>query len=310
MMADRSNIEWTDCTDNIIVVEGHGWWCRKKNLLCKNCYAEALNDNSFFKGNHLPYSGKPPKLVLRCEMIARWSRQTKPRKHFVASMTDVMGEWVKRSWHFEMLDGMLAAPLQTFQILTKRGLVMLTSVKLWMIARGITAPPSHIWLGFSAGTQDTFDEEWQHVKHLAAMGWTIFVSCEPLLGQIILPKDFLALGRRAQVIVGGESGKKARPMHPEWARSLRDQCLGAGVSFFFKQWGEWLPVATPRMKWTIGDSKLLHIDGSIKDATWSDVMNSNGAVWAVQRVGKEIAGRVLDGRTWEEFPHRELLLEN
>ena len=85
------------------------------------------------------------------------------------------------------------------------------------------------------------------------------------------------------VIVGGESGSKARPMHPQWARDLRDQCAEAGVPFLFKQWGEWAPYGRGRL-----DSSLL-VDRSALDTPYI-------------KVGKKLAGRLLDGRTWDEVP--------
>jgi protein gp37 len=298
-----TNIEWTDVTDNIIVALIGGWWCRMKNLLCANCYAATINLNSFFGGNKLKYSGKPPELVLKREIIEGWKRQRKPRKHFVASMTDVFGEWVSRAWQFEFLDGMLAAPLQTFQLLTKRPAVMLKAVKYWMAARGIETPPHNIWLGFSAGTQETFDEAWPYMKQLAEMGCTVFVSLEPLIGPVTLPDDFLAFGKRVQVITGGESGKKkqkVRPSHPEWFMSLRDQCVAAGVPFFFKQWGEY---ASYTYGYLDADEILKHphmtidIDGRVLNDEDDDRRAS-----LMVRVGKKRAGRVLQGRTWSQFP--------
>jgi len=295
----ESNIEWTDVTDNIIVALIGGWWCRKFNKLCKYCYAAALNMNTFFGGNQLPYTGQPPQLKLRREIIASWARQRKPRKHFVASMTDVFGAWVERAWQFEFLDGMLAAPLQTFQVLTKRTKVMLKAVKFWMAARDIETPPQNIWLGFSAGDQKTFDEAWASMKELAARGWIVFASLEPLLGPIILPDDFLAYGARVQVITGGETGKGARPAHPDWFRALRYQCNSRGVPFFFKQWGSWSPEEGH------AEHALLSLDGrqlyrlDKKVTPWEH--DDDSAVW-VYRVGKRKAGRVLDGRTWSEFP--------
>ncbi len=288
----KSGIEWTDETDNIIVVKDGGWWCRKLSPGCDLCYAEETNDNAFFKGNHLPYTGKPPELHLRREMIARWQRQRVPRKHFVASMTDVFGEWVERAWQFEFLDGMLAAPLQTFQLLTKRAAVLLKAVKLWMAARGITTPPKNIWLGFTAENQKEFDRRWKYMKELAEMGWTVFVSCEPLLGRIVLPDDFLAFGSQVQVIAGGESGKHARPVHPDWIRGLRDQCLFFDVPFFFKQWGEWIHetqfTEESQREAALGAERYL----------WSELA---GDEWAF-RVGKKKAGRRLDGGIYSEFP--------
>ncbi|HEY3054377.1 MAG TPA: DUF5131 family protein, partial [Thermoanaerobaculia bacterium] len=123
-MAEHTAIEWTDVTDNIIVVKGGGWWCHKISPGCAHCYAARLNQNDFYGGNHLTYGGAPPELVLRDDVLNRWPRQTKPRKHFVSSMTDVAGEWVPRRWIFRYLDAMHASPRQTFQLLTKRGNVL------------------------------------------------------------------------------------------------------------------------------------------------------------------------------------------
>ena len=318
-MGADSNIQWTDDTDNIIVVEGGGWWCRMYNALCIFCYAALFNQNSFFGGNKLKYSGEPPKLILRRDIIDGWRRQRKARKHFVASMTDVFGEWVERAWQFEFLDGMLAAPLQTFQVLTKRAAVMLKSVKFWMAARGIERPPRNIWLGFSAGTQETFDEAWASMRPLAEMGWTVFVSLEPLIGPVRLPADFLAFGHRVQVITGGESGskkQKVRPAHPDWFRLLRDQCVGAGVPFFFKQWGEYAPLGSvfDEADCDVGaaaaadeaKSIALSIDGRVKWQSDDDPIpagaSANERWYVMNRVGKEAAGRVLDGKVWGQFP--------
>jgi protein gp37 len=122
------------------------------------------------------------------------------------------------------------------------------------------------------------------------------------------PRNFIGW-----VIVGGESGPKARPMHPDWARSLRDQCQAAGVPFFFKQWGEWLPctkeeyAALPDGKraawgpdvglsgWRIGD--LWRSQEDITAGRPSSVVATT-----ISRVGKAVAGRLLDGREWSEFP--------
>src|SRR5688572_23036958 len=128
-----SAIQWTDVTDNIIVAvnevgERHGWWCRKISPGCAHCYSETINQSDYFHGNHLKYEGEPPVLKLREDIIDSWVRQTKPKKHFVMSMSDVFGEWVPQSWIFRMLDGMRAAWKQTFQVLTKRADVMLREV--------------------------------------------------------------------------------------------------------------------------------------------------------------------------------------
>lgn len=102
------------------------------------------------------------------------------------------------------------------------------------------------------------------------------------------------------VIVGGESGPGARPMHPDWARSLRDQCNAAGVAFHFKQWGEWAPRRAAVQQDLLDARKSLIIkpDGGIT----SGLMAYGPDAWVVDRIGKKAAGRLLDGRTWDEMP--------
>jgi protein gp37 len=151
-------IQWTDVTDNIIVAvdeagNHHGWWCKKISPGCAHCYAEDLNQSTYFNGNKLKYSGSPPVLKLREDIIDSWARQRKPKKHFVCSMTDVLGEWVPRAWIFRYLDGMVAAPQQIFQVLTKRADVALREIAAYCEARGIAKLPANIWIGVSVEDQ-------------------------------------------------------------------------------------------------------------------------------------------------------------
>jgi protein gp37 len=148
--------------------------------------------------------------------------------------------------------------------------------------------PSNVWLGTTAENQ-----LWANrrvpvlIEHGAAVR---FVSCEPLLGSVDL-SPWLHGGRRRRpgldwVIVGGESGHRARPMHPEWAKAIRDQCTAANTAFHFKQWGQWRP-----------DSELIPCGRrriEMHDARRRSV--------TLVRLGKHATGRDLDGRTWDEFP--------
>jgi protein gp37 len=305
----KSAIEWTDETDNIIVVAGGGWWCQKISPACAHCYAEDVNDSDFFGGNHLPYSGPAPQLILREEILDRWKRQTRPRKHFVASMTDVFGEWVRREWIFKFLDAMHAAPRQTFQVLTKRAGVMRRQVLAWLIARGLEAVPANIWLGVSVEDQQRANERIPQLIDIPAA--VRFLSVEPLLGPVDLSfhlglaaKHEDLRGALSWVIVGGESGAAARPMHRAWPETLRDQCVAADVAFFFKQWGEWYSADFvedggrlwfPNPQGNSWTSKDLFHERGIYDRLLDD---RTGAV----RVGKKKAGRFIDGRQWSEFP--------
>jgi protein gp37 len=143
-------------------------------------------------------------------------------------------------------------------------------------------PLPNVWLGVSVENQATADERLSYLCELGIDGWQTMVSFEPLLGNIMpLPKRWLDLGPRTWAIVGGESGPGARPMHPDWARVLRDPCISYRVPFFFKQWGEWLPAMQDGRA---GNGQILNA---------SDVP---------ERVGKHAAGALLDGMEWKQFP--------
>lgn len=182
-------------------------------------------------------------------------------------------------------------------------------------------PLPNVWLGTSVEDQATADAR---IPHLLATPAAIrFVSAEPLLGPLRLDDLIVADGRPGEwhvnaldaeggdpaddpdfgcntldwIIVGGESGPKARPMHPDWALSLRDQCQAAGVAFFFKQWGEYAPAE--RLLPSEPNDVTYWPDGTIGNGN----CNHNGGIgWSLRRVGKARAGRLLDGREWSEVP--------
>jgi protein gp37 len=253
-----SKIEWTDDTENIIEVEGGGFYCVKVSRGCKHCYAESFNKRVCAIKGVEPYEYKhmkePPKLVLREDRMAGWARQKRGRRKFVASMTDVFGEFVPDEWVFKLLDAMIAAPQHIFQVLTKRSKRMRNSVNDYCEARGIDVLPQHIWLMVSVEDQDAVSR----VVDLVATRCSIRgLSVEPLVGDVnlCLPQDVLHVWEDGflnqlfgvklisfihWVIVGGESGSKAEPMKPTWAYSLKRQCEINDVPFFFKQWGVWV----------------------------------------------------------------------
>jgi protein gp37 len=146
--------------------------------------------------------------------------------------------------------------------------------------------PANVWLGSTAENQRWLEKRVPILlEHNAKV---LFLSCEPLLGPLDLSRwTNPRVGRRIDwVIGGGESGHHARPMHPEWITSLRDQCLAAGVRFHFKQWGNWGPI--PPNKVNGYRSKAMFL--------------SNGNTVILANMGKKDAGRRLQGRTWDEFP--------
>ena len=140
--------------------------------------------------------------------------------------------------------------------------------------------PDNVWLGVTAENQLFLT---QRVDHLARYPATVrFISCEPLLA----PLDLTPVASTINwVIAGGESGAKARPSHPEWFRRLRDQCIASGIAFHFKQWGEWGPALE-----------------SEASGVRTEPFIWNGYTVLLERSGKKLNGRKIDGRTWDEVP--------
>jgi len=256
---------------------------------------------------------------------------------FCASLADWLDDEVPLEWLAYLLDLIQRTPNLDWLLLTKRPqnwqsrlraavteAALMRSVALMDMLHAWFAgsAPANVWVGTTVEDQTRADERIPHLLSIPAR--VRFLSCEPLLGPVDLRRagalwsDMNGEIRReyqqpAQhvdwVICGGESGPKARPMHPDWARSLRDQCAAAGVPFFFKQWGEWLPdgqrgfTTSGAITWG-----LVHRSGQFRsvlsggsriaesDPTWRD--GEEG----VTRVGKKAAGRQLDGREHSQFP--------
>jgi len=275
----NSAIEWTHHTFN-------PWWgCVKVSAGCKHCYAEtwsrrvgleiwgARAERRFFSDAHW----REP-LRWNAEAVAAGVR----RRVFCASMADVFEARTDLDLVRERLWTLIeTTPALDWLLLTKRP-EQIAEKAPW----GNRWPPN-VWLGTTAENQ-----LWANrripilLEHPAAVR---FVSCEPLIGHLDLtrwlsPKK--GEHRINWVIAGGESGSKARPMNPEWVRSLRDQCQRAKVAFHFKQWGQWCP-------------DLINASASAKRI---HVVDSFGKTSAIVRLGKHAAGRRLDGETWDDFP--------
>lgn len=214
-MSDGSAIEWTDATWN--PVRG----CTKISPGCKHCYAETFAER--FRGvpDHPFEQGFDLRLVdSALELPLHWRR---PRRIFVNSMSDLFHEEVPEPFIHRVFDVMRRASQHQFQVLTKR------SERMAKIAVKL-AIPTNVWMGVSV---ENGDYTWR-VRDLVRVAAAVrFLSVEPLLG----PIDDLPLKGIHWVIVGGESGPRARPMSPAWVRSIREQCARARVPFFFKQWG-------------------------------------------------------------------------
>jgi protein gp37 len=229
-----SKIEWTDKTSNPIKEVGGGNYCIPISKGCKNCYASVLNSRGTrFGGNGRKFGVRPeghPEMTLNTEMLAKWARMRKPKRHFVGSMTDIFGEWVPDEMIFDLFDAMADAPMQTFQILTKRP-KRLSLCDDWLDWVGLSALPQN------AEDQKRFDTR---LIHLIRSNVRVrFLSIEPLLGPINLlqPDDSIAHGLIHWVIIGGESGPNARPMKLEWVEYILRQCETANIPAFVKQLG-------------------------------------------------------------------------
>ena len=231
-----TNIQWTNQSDNPVKVVGGGYWCEKVSPGCKNCYAETINNNSFFGGNKLPYQGNPPELYLDEELISSWQRQRKPKLHFVSSMTDIFGEWIPLDWQQKILKGMWDAQLksgQLFQILTKRPEVAAISCRKFMIDYKLKKMPINTWIGVSIENKKYLERS----NILAQTPCNRFWSCEPLLEDLGDIKSRIYKDDIKWVIVGGESGKNARVFCTQWAENIISQCQELNIPVFVKQLG-------------------------------------------------------------------------
>jgi len=214
-MSTNSAIEWTDTTWNPVT------GCTKISVGCKNCYAERMTNRLKAMGQaHYLQGFKVRTHEKSLSLPLSWK---KPRTIFVNSMSDLFHEDVPESFISKVFDIMKDRPQHIFQVLTKRSKNMLKiSHNLFW--------PENVWMGVTVENSDYMER----IDDLRATPAKVkFLSLEPLLG----PISNLDLTNIDWVIVGGESGPRARPISPEWVRDIRDQCLAANVPFFFKQWG-------------------------------------------------------------------------
>ena len=239
-MSDRSAIEWTDATWN--PVRG----CTKVSPGCKHCYAETFAER--FRGVPGHPFGQGFDLRLIPEKLEQPLAWRSPRRIFVNSMSDLFHEGIPDAYIVQVGRVMQAASQHTFQVLTKRA-ERLRSMLAGALSSVARAP--HIWWGVSVEDRQYGLPRVELLRSAPAA--VRFLSIEPLLEDL----GAFDVAGIDWVIVGGESGPGARPMHPDWVRGIRRACRRARVPFFFKQWG--------------GAQKRRH-------------------------------GRMLDGRTWDEFP--------
>jgi len=218
-MSSSSSIEWTDATWNPVT------GCTKISRGCDNCYAEAFSERFRGVANHHFAVGFD--LTLRPERLSQPLTWRQPKMIFVNSMSDLFHKDIPKTFIDSVFETMEKADWHIFQVLTKRS----TLLKKYVNQRYKSEPcPKHIWLGVSV--EDSMAKS--RIAHLRdANATTRFLSIEPLISDI----GPLDLNEIHWVIVGGESGPRARPMKLAWAMSIMEQCKAAAVPFFFKQWG-------------------------------------------------------------------------
>ena len=301
-MGTQTAIEWTDHTFN-------PWrGCSKVSPGCDHCYAARY-------GKRQPETfgtwGPNGKRVIAAESAWRkplaWNRAAERagvrRRVFCGSLMDVFEDReLPRARLFDVIE---STPHLDWLLLTKRPENVDRIMRQLVYDADPAAPrawkfPPNVWLGATV----------ENAGYLGRIDWlkscgasVLFLSYEPALGPVDISqylwvedsRDYGHPGRNGidWVIAGGESGPGARPAHPDWFRSVRDQCQAAGVPFFFKGWGEWVSLSAA------GLTDL--IPGNYASSLFSERPYHDEPV-VLHRVGKKHAGRLLDGRTWDEVP--------
>jgi protein gp37 len=336
-MSKNSAIEWTDHTFN--PWEG----CQRVGPGCDHCYAETRNARfaGGQAVNWGPGAPRRRTSAANWRKPLAWSaaheqffaQHGRRQRVFCASLADVFDNVVDPAWRRDLFDLIELTPNLDWLLLTKRignapaMMIEVAQQLFWM--DGLESPrlPPNVWLGATIVNQAEADRDIP--KLLAVPAAKRFLSMEPLLGPVDLARaTFGAAGaweccgrdsapcatsgscpRRKPsigldwVIAGGESGSGARPMHPTWARSLRDQCAAAGVPFLFKQWGEWTPGENVTSQTGTVDIAYWHADEWAFDrenlASFGGHVDDQPDLY---RVGKKAAGRLLDGVQHDGFP--------
>ena len=282
-MAD-TKIEWTDKTWNPVT------GCTKISEGCQYCYAERMSKR--LAGRCGYDKDEPFKVTFHPDKLDEPLRWKKPSMVFVCSMGDLFHEDVDDGFLCRVFDVMAVAEHHTFLILTKRPKRMMNFFDITVYGKR-----DNLWLGVTAENQQRADERIPILLEIPAA--KRFVSVEPMLGPGDITKYISRDYAKCRcmicddnptldwVICGGETGPKARPMHPNWVRSLSDQCQEAGTPFFFKSWGEWVrPSQMP-------DSTYREIE---------DYGNGIGIADVPLGVGKKRSGRLLGGQVRVQCP--------
>lgn len=268
-----------------------GYHCTKTSSGCQYCWAEQLN-NRF--GNKIPYNHTKVEYALDHKVLNQPLKRKIPTVYFVCDLMDLFHEDVPDKLISAVFKVMAYSPQHTYLVLTKRVKRM---AELLPIIRGYYPDRlEHVWPGV---TVESSDYLWRIGELLKMQADNLWVSLEPLLGLIELRFECAvdvttsgfahapAIELLDCVIVGGESGHKARSITPDWVRHIREQCKHTNTPFFFKQWGEWSPLLDEN-----SFDSVKHMDVLIRDKSYHRMF----------KVGKKKAGRLLDGVEYDDLP--------
>lgn len=347
-MAETTNISWCDHTFNHVV------GCSKISPACDNCFAESWAKRA---GSPELWQGERRRTTeANWRQPLKWDAAAKAagvrRRVFCASLSDVFDNEHDPMWRSDLFRLIRQTPNLDWLLLTKRignaaSMIERALIDGHLLTSGSPQWPwPHVWLGATIANQAEADRDIP--KLLATPARVRFLSCEPLLGavdlrqwigqadrQAICASTYTAVGEQFDrcditglpcdtidwVIAGGESGGKARPSHPDWFRSLRDQCAAAGVAFHFKQWGEWWPISQMPHGVSDGYYDPKYGNGKRESDRYEAVPPKRRAVTTTVlqldgtqefafppgamtcfKVGKKAAGRTLDGVVHDSFP--------
>lgn len=307
-MADQTGISWADSTFNPWI------GCTKVSPGCDHCYAEVARPSQAMKIAWGPGQPRHRTAPATWRNPIHWNKAAEEfhakhgrrRRVFCASLADVFDNEVPQEWRIELFDMIEKTPNLDWLILTKR----IGNVAGMLKSHDWCAGQRNVWLGISVVNQEEADRDIP--KLLSTPAQIRWLSCEPMLGAInvgpyltrnklfaMLPGFRDPMGGVDWVVAGGESGLKARPMHPEWPRALRGMCSVARVPFLFKQWGEWGPTDMEAKRFTdpFGDASN---DDGLAGTTFG--VEPRRVLWPVKKIGKKAAGNKLDGEVLEQWP--------
>ncbi|TWD58139.1 protein gp37 [Agrobacterium vitis] len=313
-MGENTKIEWADHTFNPWI------GCTKIGPACANCYAEDMMDKRY----HRAHWGAGEDRVRTSDANWRdpflWNKKAafegKIATVFCASLADVFDNEVDELWRWQLFKLIEETPNLNWLLLTKR---IGNVIKMTRAEAGHRPLPPNAAIGATMANQPEYDRDAPKLAEVKARCNPLYTfgSLEPLLGGIKLDDN-----RPDWVIVGGERGRNSRPMHPDWVRSLRDQCAETGTPFMFKQWGEWSPVPW-KLERLEGESDQSYKDRSETECSqfavsrtgyihemdhkpWSceRALPQPDSHHAVKRLGKKKSGRLLDGVEHNGFPAR------